>query len=203
MANELTSAIAGQSMTRLQQAITKAGQHGVDTTKGRARLTELREAERARAKQAAADELASAMAGEDMPKLQQAITKAQQHEIDTADASARLTQLIEAAEAAERERQAVREWVAVATSFVSWLFHLKGARATHSSIRPCSDPSPLSCLTIQGSVRRQVYSQGGELVVRKQRSRHGTIRGHQVLVTRVVVTRTPAFAPPRRETLDA
>ena len=129
-ANELTSAIAGQSMTRLQQAITKAGQHGVDTTKGRARLTELREAERARAKQAAADELASAMAGEDMPKLQQAITKAQQHEIDTADASARLTQLIEAAEAAERERQAVREWVAVATLLVSWLFHLKGGRAT-------------------------------------------------------------------------
>ena len=62
-----------------------------------------------------------------MPKLQQAITKAQQHEIDTADASARLTQLIEAA---ERRRQAVREWVAVATSFVSWLFHLKGGRAT-------------------------------------------------------------------------
>ena len=118
-------------MTRLQQAITKAEQHGVDTTKGRARLTELqKEAERERAKQAAADELASAMAGEDMPKLQQAITKAQQHEIDTADASARLTQLIEAAEAAERERQAVREWVAVATSFVSWLFHLKGGRAT-------------------------------------------------------------------------
>ena len=70
------------------------------------------------------------MAGEDMPKLQQAITKAQQHEIDTADASARLTQLIEAAEAVERRRQAVREWVAVATSFVSWLFHLKGGRAT-------------------------------------------------------------------------
>ena len=68
-----------------------------------------------------------------MPKLQQAITKAQQHEIDTADASARLTQLIEAAEAAdmaEHERQAVREWVAVATSFVPWLFHLKGGRAT-------------------------------------------------------------------------
>ena len=118
-------------MTKLQGAITKAEKHGVDTTKSRARLTELqREAERERAKQAAADELASAMAGEDMPKLQQAITKAQQHEIDTADASARLTQLIEAAEAAERERQAVREWVAVATSFVSWLFHLKGGRAT-------------------------------------------------------------------------
>ena len=74
-----------------------------------------------------------------MPKLQQAITKAQQHEIDTADASARLTQLIEAADAAERERraaererqrQAVREWVAVASSLVSWLFHLKGGRAT-------------------------------------------------------------------------
>ena len=81
-------------------------------------------------KQAAADELASAMAGEDMPKLQQAITKAQQHEIDTADASAQLTQLIEAAEAAERKREAVREWVAVSTSLVSWSFHLKGRRAT-------------------------------------------------------------------------
>ena len=61
----------------------------------------------------------------------------------------------------------------------------------NSSIRPCSDPSPLSCLTIQGSVRRQVYSRGGEVVVRKQRSRHGTIWGHQVLVTRVVLTRAP------------
>ena len=91
---------------------------------------QVREAGSAREKQAADDELASAMAGEDMAKLQQAVTKAQQHEIDTADASARLTQLIEAAEAAERERQAVREWVAVATSFVLWLFHLKGGRAT-------------------------------------------------------------------------
>ena len=61
----------------------------------------------------------------------------------------------------------------------------------HSSIRPCSDPSPLSCLTIQDSVRQQVYSQGREVVVPKQRSRHGTIWGHQVLVTRVVATRTP------------
>ena len=105
---ELANAIAGQSMTRLQQAITKAGQHGVDTTKGRARLTELREAERARAKQAAADELTSAMGGEDMPKLQQAITKAQEHGINTTNASARLTQLIEAAEAAAAT---VRDWV--------------------------------------------------------------------------------------------
>ena len=83
-------------------------------------MAEQRQADKKRAKQqAAADELASAMAGEDMPKLQQAITKAQQHEIDTADASARLTQLKE-----------VREWITVATSLVSWLFHLKGGRAT-------------------------------------------------------------------------
>ena len=72
-----------------------------------------------------------------MPKLQQAITKAQQHEIDTTDASARLTQLIEAAEAAaERRRQAVREWVVVATSFVLWSFHLKGGRATQFEYTP-------------------------------------------------------------------
>ena len=37
-----------------------------------------------------------------MPKLQQAITKAQQHEIDTADASARLTQLVEARQAVQK-----------------------------------------------------------------------------------------------------